>query len=320
MASSLDPFARLDPFTLQAGGLFEGRLQTAVDAARAVLDGRSVADVKAIAEAVSAINDEAVLDLVEDDPSALNARRDFPDASEEEIASLVDDYATMNPALLRDDLGELAVFLTAEPELCRSDVSDGGIAFERAEALATLALWLAADCIEESTGWPRLDPPARTNYPEGHPQRGSPPQDTYASVLALDAMRASTLAEQAVGQECAMRALIANGAGHPVVEQLRSAEQERRKRAKESAAKANEARHGRDAQYIEMAIALATSREFEFRIDAAEHAANNIERHGAKKKYFSIATVDAWLKDRNWRAPGIVDPPDGRRPGAAPRR
>lgn len=321
MAAFTDPFERHDPFNLQTSDLFGGRLGAAVDASTDLLARRSVADIRAIARAVSVINDAAILDLAQQEPYFGPARDQWPDASDEEIASLDADYDALNPAMLRDDLGELGVFLSVERDLCQCDGSDGQVAFERSEALAVIALWLATECIEEVVGQPRLAPPGyddpfmpvRTYFPAGHPQHGRPPQDTYASVLALDAMRASMLAVEARERSANRAAMQADGVHAQVLAEMEQRDEAVRRDRSERAVIASQARWEPKKLLMAKALAIARAGNFPSFTRAAEAIEDHVPREPNGTKAYTAETIISWLQKAGWRP--TKPPPKRRRKG-----
>ena len=294
MAAFTDQFTRHPPLRLPAGGLFGDRLWIAVGSACEVLEGRSAADVSRIAGSVSELIDAAAREYgqAHTEHEAEELAEEYPFLSPASIALVQSENALELAEAIRDELGELGLFLTLEAHRTRHEGAPGAISFERSDALATLCLWLAADCIDEVA-----------QEPHAGADDGEPPRyGADSAALAMDAMRASMLAIEARQRELDRASLDAEGVRAGVAAEMEARAEAIREELSKRGLDAAEVRWGPKRLLAKRAVELAHEGGYESYAEAARQIQYQVPQADGVTVY-NLDTIERWLKKGGWRPP-----------------
>ena len=299
MATFTDQFARHDPLEFDVGDVYGGRLQDAVLSARVILWDRQASELSAIAREVDAVVHANAVQLGSQVAIELGAE-DLLDAP------TLQAHAELHAVAAREDEGVLRLYVydNETGEGLGQPALPSGTNHE--QALAVLALWMAADCLDS------LQRSRDTALRSFWPDVSAPPVDAGEATARLRQFYAG----QAV--ECAMDAVRANemalaassfriwsarrelSAVSPMRGDDGSASAARQRHASEAARAAAAARWARKEGHMQEALVLAASRPFKSRRDAARFVVDRIEK--APGEFYSEETVDNWLKVSNWQS------------------
>lgn len=318
MANYTNQFRRRDPLAFDPGFGFLGRLRTAVEDSRRLLATRSRLELEAIAHEVAAIVDETEGELMAKLlvdyghlPKQVSPFEVPPGFEGFKGSERFGGFLPVGVSSRVED-GEVGIFQLAAPSRCRQDATHGKVGFERHEAFAVIALWLAIDCVDELKGistlsereraiqTPEIDARIETLVPGAVFQPGSPmSHQSRAQLLVIDAARASLLALEAQERLAELEAVRQAGA----LPEVLAAFQARQAAAAAGALKANKARWAHLIDLRSKALEIANSKPFTSRASAVRAVLDELAY--ITEREYTFETVDGWLKRMGWQPPEL---------------
>jgi hypothetical protein len=285
-----DQFDIRDPLKFDPIGLFDLWPRQIAWEARALLAGRTTAELKVIAQHI----DETISAKVAAVLEQADRLRHSSFEGNPKTRLFPGDIRPLTPAQIRTEHGDINLLTAAisEPQL---GLFGAAVAFSSWEGYAVLALWKLID-------WHRTISPPGSRQLTIQGQR-RPLEDRHrafidANPLILEALRACTLAAEGKLVAEQMAALKTKGQ-REVAEAVHRAEQSRRARLSEQNRQAVVVRHDRAASKREQAVMLAISQPFKGYADAARYVVDRLEK--SPGKYFTTKTIEGWLKRAGWK-------------------
>lgn len=293
MAAFTDQFTRHSPFKIPVGLLFNDRLGIAISSAIEVLGNRTVDELTRIAQDVSGMIDAAAMEYGRDHTE--HYAEMWPELSPADLQTVQDDGARDVVDQLREDLGEFGIFMFIEADKTRHDGTEDGVAFERQDALAVLALWLAVDCVDLVAA---STPPGSWDRWVNPKQYGS-----AAAVLAMDSMGASILAVEARERAVDRIALEAEGVRAGVLAEIVKRDEALRQDRSDRGLAAAEARWEPKKLHEAEAVKIAKAGSFPSYAEAIRKIQANVMKVEGGHESYGHKTILKWLKAADWEPP-----------------
>jgi len=307
MAAFRTQFQRRDPLAFEPGYVFRGRLTRALDVSRDLLKGMAREELTAIAQATAKVIEDTALKLGKEEDAALLGDDAWYDPDSEEDRYHQEQNELQCAEMIRDDLGELGVFLAADDQLIAQATAGKLRAVDRWKALAVMSLWLSMDCIDALHAPDDDEPDIHLGYhavspeelfPEGVPRNLPGFEYETVIVLALDAMRASALALEAWARASAMAA---SGVSPEIAAEILRRDQSLQQELSDRASKASKARWRQKEELEARALEIARAGNFPSFASAARAIQDEVPKTPGGTEVYTLETIESWLKKRKWK-------------------